>query len=239
MGREFPKPLSPLGKRSCFSRYVKTNELTRQNQDMNMVSGQALKTAAMRCLLYGYRHCRRPSNASGNFGLSRGPGEGLWGSLAVWLAGPGCFPGASRGAPGRSWGPPGGLPGPPGGVLGGSGGLPGASWGGLGAVWGLLGGSGGLLGASWVGLGASWRLSGGVWRLPGGLPGRVWGPPGASWGPPGGLLGAQAGPLERILADLKPSQAVFRLLYLETLKIHSRFDGSVIFGPRRGSSWAS
>ena len=33
----------------------------------------------------------------------------------------------------------------------------------------------------------------------------VWGPLGASWVPPGGLLGAQAGPLELILADLKPS----------------------------------
>ena len=140
--------------------------------------------------LYGYRHCRRPSNASGNFGLSRGPGEGLWGSLAVWLAGPGCFPGASRGAPGRSWGPPGGLPGPPGGVLGGSGGLPGASWGGLGGVWGLLGGLGvswrppgwvgGPLGGFLVGsgcfLGASLDGSGGFLEPPGGLLGGSWAP---------------------------------------------------------------
>ena len=52
-------------------------------------------------------------------------------------------------------------------------------------------------------------------------------------------MGALGGPLEAILSDLKVSQAAFKPLYFETPKFHSRLDGSVIFGPRRGSSWAS
>ena len=162
--------------------------------------------------LYGYRRCRRPSKASGNCGLSRGPGGGLWGCLAAWLAGPGCFPGASRGAPGRFWGPPGGLPGLPGGGAGGVWGSPGGPWGGLGGVPGLLagiwgplggflGGSGGLLAAFWVGLGASW---GPPWTGPG----ASWGVLGASWGAPGRPgwpLGAHLGRSEAFLNGLGAS----------------------------------